>query len=119
MRPLELFVAIRTGRGLNDRMHWRARAARVKAERESIWRAWRAAGGHNWRLEYLGPVKVLLTRHAPSQGLDDDNLRGSLKAIRDAIADELRVDDGDRKAVVWDYEQRRGPWGVHVEVTRG
>jgi hypothetical protein len=64
------------------------------------------------------PCVVLLTRVAPSAGLDDDNLSGSLKAIRDQVAHWLRVDDRDPR-VSWTYAQRRGKrgeWAVEVSV---
>lgn len=63
------------------------------------------------------PCTVLLTRVAPGNGLDDDNLSGSLKAIRDQVAHWLRVDDRD-PLVKWTYAQRRGTrgeWAVEVE----
>jgi len=36
--------------------------------------------------------------------LDDDNLIGACKPLRDAIARDLRIDDGDRR-VRWEYSQ--------------
>jgi hypothetical protein len=62
------------------------------------------------------PLVVTLTRVAPSNGLDGDNLQGSLKACRDGVADWLGVDDRDPR-VTWLYEQRRGKeWSVEVHV---
>jgi len=58
---------------------------------------------------------VTLTRIAPSNGLDDDNLAGALKACRDEIAEWIGVNDRDRKTVRYEYEQERGPWGVRIE----
>ncbi len=52
------------------------------------------------------PAVVTLTRLAPSSGLDDDNLRGALKSVRDGVADALGLDDRDPR-VSWRYEQRR------------
>jgi hypothetical protein len=102
-------VPIRTGRGLNAREHHYARAKRVKAERNAV----------GWLLNVKtapgGPVRVLLTRVAPSAGLDDDNLQGALKAVRDAVAVWLGRDDAD-KSIAWTYAQRRGAWGVEIEV---
>lgn len=57
-------------------------------------------------------LEVRLTRHAPSKGLDDDNLRSAFKAIRDGIADALRIDDGDRR-IRFEYDQKRAPAGVY------
>jgi hypothetical protein len=57
----------------------------------------------------------VLTRFAPSNGLDDDNLTGALKGVRDAVAQWLEVDDRDRSRVRYVYEQQRGSWGVGIE----
>lgn len=65
------------------------------------------------------PCVVLLTRIAPSNGLDDDNLVGAMKAARDAVAEWLGVDDG-HPSVQYRYAQRRGPWGIEItSTTRG
>ena len=57
-----------------------------------------------------------LTRVGPTNGADDDNLAGGLKAIRDEIARWLGVDDRRREIVLYTYAQRRGEgWGVEVE----
>ena len=66
------------------------------------------------------PVVVRLTRVAPSNGLDDDNLRPALKSVRDGIADALGVDDRDPR-VSWEYGQLRGrarEYAVEVEIRR-
>jgi hypothetical protein len=103
---------LRTVAGLNAREHWRARARRVKAEREAA--AWALHGASRPPL----PLLVRLWRIAPSNGLDDDNLAGALKAVRDEVAVFLGVDDRDRRAVRYVYEQRRGArgeWAVGIE----
>lgn len=51
---------------------------------------------------------MLLTRVAPSNGLDDDNLTAALKGVRDQIAQWLGVDDRKRTVVRYRYAQRRG-----------
>ena len=100
-------IPIRTGTGLNEREHWRARARRVKSERQATALFLR---GNRPAL----PCTVLLTRVGPSNGLDDDNLRGSLKAVRDQVAQWLGVDDRS-PLVAWTYAQRRAKeWGVEV-----
>lgn len=101
-------VPIRTVPGMNAREHWRARSRRVKTERTAI--AWALTGQTKPQL----PCVVTLTRVAPSNGLDDDNLAGALKAVRDQVAEWLGVDDKRRDVVRYTYEQRRGPWGVEV-----
>lgn len=110
MEPISLIVPVRTGTGLNDRSHWRVKAKAVKAERQAT--AWSTAG----KKAPPVPCTVLLTRVGPSNGLDDDNLRGSLKGVRDEIAAWLGVDDRS-PLVVWAYDQRRGKsWAVEVTV---
>lgn len=105
----DLTIPIKTGRGLNDRELWPVRAKRVKREREAV----------SWVLVQLErpklPCSVTLTRVAPSSGLDDDGLVGSLKAVRDEVAAWLGVNDRDRMRVRYRYAQERGPWGVRIE----
>ena len=103
-------IPVRTVSALNFREHWRARAARVKKERAVT--AWVLAGKPRPAL----PCAVLLVRVGPSNGLDDDNLRGASKGVRDEIAKWLGVDDRD-PLVTWAYDQRRGKeWAVEVEI---
>lgn len=109
-----LVVALRVGRGQNDREHHFARHKRVKREKETVgWELQRYAG--KFRKPPI-PCSVLLTRLGPSPGLDDDNLVGSLKSTRDAIADWLGVNDRDRMTVRYLYSQAWAPvWGVRIE----
>lgn len=102
-------VPIRTVPGLNAREHWRARARRVRSER--------LAAGLVLNRQPRPPIPctVRLTRVAPSNGLDDDNLAGALKAVRDQVAEWLGVDDKDHASVRYVYAQRRGPWTVEIE----
>jgi hypothetical protein len=102
-------IPLRTSSGLNAREHFRVRAKRVKAEREAV--AWMLHGATKPAL----PCSVLLTRVAPSNGLDDDNLCGALKSVRDQVAQWLGVDDRHSMRVRYRYAQRRGPWGVCIE----
>lgn len=100
---------MQTGRGLNTREHFRVRIKRVKAERDVT--AWELKRCQRPPM----PCTVLLTRLAPSRGLDDDNLAGSLKGVRDEVARWLGVDDGNRSAVRFRYTQARAPWGVRIQ----
>lgn len=104
-----LTVPMETGRGMNNREHFRVRAKRTKAEREVI--AWEIRKCQRPPI----PCSVLLTRIAPSRGLDDDNLAGALKAVRDEVAVWLGVDDAHRDTVRYRYGQQRGPWGVRIQ----
>jgi hypothetical protein len=102
-------IPLRTSGGLNNREHFAVRANRVRKEREAVALVLKTAQKPQL------PCSVLLTRVAPSNGLDDDNLAGSLKSVRDEVARWLGVDDRDRVQVRYRYAQRRGPWGVTVE----
>lgn len=99
-----------------SRGHWYAHASEVRSQRRKAW-AYAKSSGTLRMATHKVPQVVRLTRAAPSNGLDDDNLRSALKAIRDGIADALGVDDRDPR-VTWEYDQRRGPYSVEVEIRR-
>ncbi len=105
---MSIVVPLKTKRGMNDREHPMVRHRRVKHEKEIV--GWALKGKFKPQL----PCICLLTRLAPSGGLDDDNLAGALKSTRDAVADWLQVDDKDSERVRYEYSQHRGPWGVRV-----
>ena len=85
--------------------HWSAKARR-RAQARSLVRL--ALPMHLRHGPRSWPVLVTLTRIAPSAGLDDDNLRVALKAVRDQVADELGLPSDRDPRVTWAYEQRRG-----------
>lgn len=87
----------------NLREHWRRRASRAKEHRLSAWAHLRAA---DKAPRLIGPVVVTLTRIAPRE-LDDDNLAGGFKAVRDGVADYFGVDDRN-PLIRWAYAQRKG-----------
>jgi hypothetical protein len=93
------------------REHWSAIRRRTKAQREL------SALLLNRQTNKLEPpLMVVLTRIAPRR-LDDDNLRGACKSVRDSVADWLGFDDGNERAVSYHYEQeQRSAYGVRVEV---
>ena len=106
------FIPIKTVSEANTREHWRQRAARTKQNR------W--AGAYWTRAKYptlVLPATVTLTRYGPRE-LDNDNLGGSFKALRDGIADAFGVDDGDAR-YAWVYRQERSRWhGVRIEINQ-
>ena len=61
-------------------------------------------------------VVVSLVRYGRRK-LDDDNLAGSFKPLRDAIASSLGIDDGDPR-MRWEYGQieTRGQCGTAVRI---
>lgn len=109
MTSPRLVIPMQTGRGMNSRGHWRVAHKRNLAEQNVV--AWELCRIPKPAI----PCTVLLTRYAPSNGLDDDNLAGSLKNVRDAVATWLGVDDGKRETVRYRYTQARAPWGVGIE----
>jgi hypothetical protein len=108
---LDLVVPIRTQSMSNARLHWARKARIVKNERKAVALLWPKD-----RKVQL-PCVVHLTRVSP-RALDDDNLRGALKAVRDQVAAQIGVDDRDPR-VTWTYAQARGApkWhAVHIDV---
>jgi len=105
---MKCFMPIKTGRGLNDRMHWSMRHRLAVKQRRD---AFLLCPPH--------PLPCVVTMTRLSAGvLDPDNLQGSLKACRDGIADRLGVDDAS-PLVEWRYAQRkvkRGEFGVEVQL---
>ena len=65
------------------------------------------------------PMPCIITLIRQSAGtLDDDNLRVSLKSIRDGIADAYGLADND-PGFDWRYDQekaKRGVYGVRVKI---
>jgi hypothetical protein len=110
---IEFTAKVRLQSQINTAANWRARAAKVKAQRRLIgllWLANRPRGG-----QVNPPFVVTLTRIGP-RAVDDDNLRGAWKAGRDEISHQLGVDDGDSTNVSWVYAQERGLFGIRVNI---
>ncbi len=103
-------VPIETKSASNLREHWRARHERTKTQRRAT--AYRTPP----ELKKLGPLLVVTMTRVSPRSLDDDNLRGALKGVRDQVACALGVDDRSR-LVRWEYGQERGEASVRVEVT--
>lgn len=85
----------------NQREHWVKKAKRAKAQRSAT-KLLVATERFKQKLKTLG--KATLVRHGP-RFLDDDNLHGAFKAVRDGIADAFGVDDGPKGGVTWEYAQ--------------
>jgi hypothetical protein len=112
---IEFTLPIRTGRGLNDRISWRARAAKAKSERETSFLLMRSRLN---RTTLVLPVRVCLCRLSAGLLDEHDNLPASLKHCVDGIADALGIKDNDQR-VRWEYSQakvKRGQFGVRVTV---
>ncbi len=108
---IDLKLPLKTISESNTRGHWAKRAARVKGHRFATKLAVRPLVD-GLRMPDGICRDITLTRVAPRK-LDDDNLRGCLKAVRDGVADALDVDDGDER-ISWRYEQERGKPGEYA-----
>lgn len=110
-RTVSFIIKMRTSTGAgNSREHWGRKAARTTAERDAVVATWPRA------FDLTLPVHVALTRVSPGRP-DDDNAGAGMKSVRDAIAAQLGVDDGDRASVTWGYgAPRRGAWAVEVRI---
>lgn len=115
MRLQAEIVGLVTKSETNMRGHWSKTYRRRSTQRLAAHQRMKLC--HRPRL----PASVLLTRVAPRK-LDDDNLRGALKAVRDGVADWLGIDDGDER-VSWEYAQEKDKrpryYSVKVEVRWG
>lgn len=94
-------IPLQLKRGLNSREHHMARHRRVLKEREAVSWAFKPRSAKAQLAEDRGRNPdnrwvVVLTRLSPGR-LDDDNLAGAFKAVRDQVADELGLDDGDER----------------------
>ena len=109
--PTTVELPLKTGSGENEREHWATRARRVKRERGT------ADVLTRLKLRPWGDrCTVTLTRISAGE-LDDDNIRGSLKGVRDGVADALGLKSDRDPRVHWKYAQekcKRGKFGVRV-----
>lgn len=96
----------------NTRGHWSGRAGRSTAARALV------GGALAGVAVPPGPWCVRIVRAGP-RALDTDNLAGSAKAVRDAVAAWLGVDDGPEAPVAWEYGQRRGGYLVEIVIRGG
>jgi hypothetical protein len=68
-------------------------------------------------LDYIdSPLLVRITRIAQRR-LDDDNMSGGCKQLRDAIASAFgRQGDSETDGLWWEYRQEKGPYEIVIEV---
>jgi hypothetical protein len=126
---LALELPLMTISEANARSHFHERARRAAAQRTGAYVALatplRRAGfcaypaDRNEPQTLAMPLVVRMTRLSARE-LDDDNLRGALKAVRDGIADALGLKSDRDPRVEWRYGQDRAskkmPFGVRIEV---
>jgi hypothetical protein len=110
---LTLTPACRVVTEANTHEHWRPRKLRFDVQRAAVIEAWALSPAARGQLERFLPLVVTLTHVGPR--MDDDNLSGAFKAIRDELANRIGIDDGDAR-VKWCYEQRAGKPGVEIRL---
>ena len=104
---LSFEMTLKASHTLNSRSHWRVRASKRGSERKAV--------ALLLPKHKVQPVLVVtLTRVGP-RAMDDDNVQGALKAVRDEVAKQLRIDDGS-PLIRWRYEQAKGDYAVRVSV---
>lgn len=122
-------IPIRTSSKLNQRLHHYARASVAKKERGEAkicaLSELNLLPSKHCLFHADKEVTITMTRVGPRE-LDDDNVQGALKSIRDGIADALAVAAGtdnagrgndNEKRMKWVYCQRNDGAGVYaVEV---
>jgi hypothetical protein len=97
----------------NEREHFHARARRRAALRhQAAVHTLLAVRTHG---RPKPPLVVKLTR-VGRKAFDPDAVASSCKAPQDGICDVLGVDDGDTKAVRFEYAQAIGPYALRVEI---
>lgn len=101
---LEAVFDIETKSEANLREHWAKKSRRIKGQRRTAFLLCRAKFGIiALAVPSSTKYSIELTRITP-RILDDDNLRGALKAVRDGIADWIGIDDGSNQ-LEWIYSQ--------------
>jgi len=112
---LAFTMPVRVDSETNGREHWAKKYGRKQNQKMELIAAWtKAAKGMSI---FLVPCVVRLIRVGP-KALDSDNLGEAFKAIRDQIADEIGMDDGDER-IKWEYAQvpvGKRVYQVRVEV---
>jgi len=110
---IEFTLPIKTVNPTNNRQHWRTVYARGKAEK---FEAHGAMLIHRPLPEL--PVAVTFTRIGAGSMDEDDNLRASMKHLKDGIALAFGIDDKDKR-ITWQYAQekaKRGLYGVRIRI---
>ncbi len=103
MPHVEFTLSLKLESEANARgLHWRAKHARVKEIR-----TWAGLMTKQKMQPWMrDPVVVVVTRLAPRL-LDDDNIYGSCKAVRDGIADGLGLKSDRQDKISWFAAQEK------------
>ena len=109
-------IAVRSRANL--RLHWAESRRMNKIEATAVGAALARLGLTHAGRHLPRPLAVRLTRLHRGRDMDDDNLAGAHKAVRDALANDwLGIDDGS-PLVRWAYAQERAAVpACRIEVT--
>lgn len=114
---IEFTLPIKTVNPTNNRQHWRTVYTRGVKEKRAAWSGAIEGkitnGGH-----LLLPAVVTFTRIGAGSMDEDDNLRASMKHLKDGIALAFGIDDKDKR-ITWQYAQekaKRGTYGVRIRI---
>lgn len=115
-RLFSFLVPITTKSLGNQREHWRRRAERNQGHRAATFLCFPREARELLSRKRWPRCVVTMTRIG--RELDDDNLAGALKSVRDELAKQLGVDDRDPR-IAFICKQRPGPVaGVEVKLER-
>lgn len=100
----------------NLRESWHAKARRAKKHRRDAALLCGMSASHRLLNGVRARGATITLVRVGARRIDDDNLAAAFKAVRDGLADALRIDDGSR-LLRWSYDQRTGqPDTVHVAI---
>lgn len=118
---ISITLPIRLVSAANLRENPFVRAKRVKSQRSNATLALmspvRGTFFANAGMPVFGDLEIKLTRIS-SRELDGDNLQYAFKAIRDGVADALKVKDNS-PLLTWTYAQEKGKpkeYAVRIEI---
>jgi hypothetical protein len=116
MTEITIDVPIRTVSEANNREHWRVKNKRKLTQQAAVAAYWIHTVAVPAKSIPQRPYLVTLSRIGKRM-LDDDNLASSFKGVRDQVAKMLKVDDGNRAAVLWKYRQEIGKsYAVRIHI---
>lgn len=109
-----LYPACRVVSEANAREHWAAARRRHKEQSNAVNVVMYDCPLNLNGIKNRMPLTVTFTHIGPE--MDDDNLAGSMKYVRDEVARIAGVDDGPGNGWTWKYNQRPGPKGVEIRI---
>ncbi len=106
---IEFDIPVRIVSEANQREHWRTKAKRARMQRRGtdLYAFNNISRNNRDDIQKHGAI-IIFTRIA-FQLMDDDNLAGAFKAVRDGVCDALDMNDGPKSGLTFRYTQEQGP----------